>query len=84
MNILRRAARKDTRIELVAEGPGGFGEVYSDVEVNANVHDAIVIVADSKHGWDLANSGPLQTKSTDEERPARWLRRQAPIRLLTA
>jgi hypothetical protein len=48
------------------------------------VYDGTVIVADAMDGKALADSGPLQLISTDEKRPARWVRNLVAIRVLTA
>jgi hypothetical protein len=75
---------KDLRLYLVAEGSDGYKAVYSVAEVNPDVHDATVIVADSLDGKALAGSGPLMLVATGEKRPARWVRNLVAIRVLTA
>jgi hypothetical protein len=75
---------KDLRLYLVAEGSDGYKAVYSVAEVNPDVHDATVIVADTLNGKGLADSGPLQLVATGEKRPARWVRNLVAIRVLTA
>jgi hypothetical protein len=73
---------KDLRLYLVAEGSDGYMAVYSVAEVNPDVHNATVIVADSLDGKPLADSGPLQLVATGEKRPARWVRNLVAIRVL--
>jgi hypothetical protein len=75
---------KEMRLYLVAEGSDGYAVVYSLAEVNPDVHDATVIVADSMDGKALAESGPLQLVATGEKRPARWVRNLVAIRVLAA
>jgi hypothetical protein len=75
---------KDLRLYLVAEGSDGYEAVYAVAEANPDVHDGAVIVADTMDGKGLADSGPLQLMSTDEKRPARWVRNLVAIRVLTA
>jgi len=65
---------KDLRFYLVAEGADGYQAVYSVAEVNPDVHDATVIVADALEGKGLADSGPLQLIASGEKLPARWVR----------
>ena len=75
---------KDLRYYLVAEGADGYQAVYSVAEVNPDIHDATVLVADTLDGKPLAESGPLQLVATGEKRPARWVRNLVAIRVLTA
>jgi hypothetical protein len=75
---------KDLRLYFVAEGSDGYEAVYAVAEANPDVHDGTVIVADAMDGKGLADSGPLQLVSTDEKRPARWVRNLVSIRVLTA
>ena len=75
---------KDLRLYLVAEGADGYEAVYSVAEVNPDVHNATVIVADSLDGKPIADKGPLQIVATGEKRPARWVYYLAAVRVLTA
>ena len=75
---------KDLRFYLVAEGADGYQAVYSVAEVNPDVHDATVIVADALEGKGLADSGPLQLIASGEKLPARWVRNLVAVRVLTA
>ncbi len=75
---------KDLRLYLVAEGSDGYEAVYAVAEANPDVHDGAVIVADSMDGKALADSGPLELVSTDEKRPARWVRNLVAIRVMAA
>ena len=75
---------KDLRLYLVAEGSDGYQAVYSVAEVNPEVRDAAVIVADSVDGKPLADSGPLQLVAAGDKRPARWVRNLVAVRVLTA
>ncbi|MGA2166978.1 MAG: hypothetical protein ABSG62_02120 [Terracidiphilus sp.] len=75
---------KDLRLYLVAEGSDGYKAVYAVAEVNPDVHDATVMVADTLDGKPIAASGPLQLVATGERRPARWVRDLVAIRVLTA
>ena len=53
-------------------------------EVNPNLHDATVLVADSEDGKTLAADGPLKLVATGEKRPARWVRNLAEVRVVAA
>ena len=75
---------KDLRLYLVAEGSDGYEAVYAVAEANPDLHDGAVIVADTMDGKPLADSGPLQIVSTDEKRPARWVRNLVAIRVMAA
>jgi hypothetical protein len=75
---------KDLRLYLVAEGSDGYKAVYSVAEVNPDVHDATVIVADTLEGKTLADDGPLKLVATGEKHPARWVRNLVAIQVLTA
>ena len=75
---------KDLRLYLVAEGSDGYKAVYSVAEVNPDVHDATVIVADTLDRKPLAESGPLELVATGEKRPACWVRNLVAVQVLTA
>jgi hypothetical protein len=75
---------KDLRLYLAAVGSDGYEAVYAVAEANPDVHDGAVIVADAMDGKALADDGPLKLVSTDEKRPARWVRNLVAIRVLAA
>ncbi len=75
---------KDFELYLVAEGSDGYKVVYSVAEVNPDVQDSTVIVADTLDGEPLADKGPVQLVATGQKRPARWVRNLVAIRVLTA
>ena len=75
---------KDLRLYLVAAGSDGYEAVYSIGEVTPDVHDATVIVADTKNGKPLTGDGPLKLISTGEKRPARWVRNLVAIKVQAA
>jgi hypothetical protein len=75
---------KDLRLYLVAEGSDGYEAVYSVAEVNPDLHDATVLVADAIEGKPLADDGPLKLIATGEKRPARWVRNLVSVQVLTA
>jgi hypothetical protein len=75
---------KDLRLYLVAEGSDGYGAVYAVAEVNPDVHDGTVIVADAMDGKAIGDEGPLKLVATGEKHPARWVRNLAGVKVLTA
>ncbi len=75
---------KDLALYLVAEGSDGYTVAYSVAEVNPDVHDGMVMVADTLDGKPLTGNGPFQLVATGEKRPARWVRNLVAVRVLTA
>ena len=73
---------KDLGLYLVAEGSDGYKAVYSVAEVNPDVHDATVIVADTEGGKPIAADGPFKMVATGETRPARWVRNLVAVRVM--
>jgi len=90
MDLLTRLGVSDQphgkylRFYLVAGGSDGYETVYSIGEVNPNVHDATVIVADTENGKPLAGDGPLKLVDTRDKHPARWVRNLTAIKVLAA
>jgi hypothetical protein len=74
LGVAEKPHGKEFKSCLVAEGADGYKVVFSVAEVTPDVHDAIVIVADTLDGKPLTQSGPLQLVATGEKRPARWVR----------
>ncbi len=75
---------KYLRFYLVAVGSDGYEAVYSIGEVNPNVHDATVIVADTENTKPLTGDGPLKLVDTRDKHPARWVRNLTAIKVLAA
>ncbi len=75
---------KDLALYLVAVGSDGYKAAYSVAEINPDVHDATVIVADTENGKPLAADGPLKLVATRETRPARWVRNLVAIKVFAA
>jgi hypothetical protein len=75
---------KQFRIYVVAVGSDGYEVVYSLGEVTPDVHDGMVLVADSEDGKPIGDDGPLKMVATGEKRPARWVRNLMAIRVQTA
>ena len=59
---------------VVALGVDGYGVLYSLAEVDPSIHTGDVIVADSVDGKKLDKDGAFKMVSSEERRPARWVR----------
>lgn len=84
LGVAEKPHGKDLALYVSVEGADGYKAVYSIGEVNPDVHDGTVLVADSMNGKPLGENGPLQLVATGEKRPARWVRNLAAIRVRTA
>ena len=72
---------KDFRLFVVATGADGYEVVFSGGELTPDVHAGTVLVADAMQGKALGADGPLRLIVTGEERPARWVRNLASLRV---
>lgn len=61
-------------IGIVAAGMDGYSVLYSLAEVDPAIHTGDVIVADTIDGKKLDKDGAFKMVSTEERRPARWVR----------
>jgi hypothetical protein len=61
-------------IGVIAEGTDGYRVLYSLVETDPTIHSGQVLVADTLDGKPLADDGAFKIISTEEKRPARWVR----------
>jgi hypothetical protein len=61
-------------IGVVAAGTDGYGVLYSLAEVDPAIHTGEVIVADTVDGKKLDKDGAFKMVSSEERRPARWVR----------
>ncbi len=75
---------KELRLYLVAEGRDGSKVVYSLGEIVPDVHDGVVLLADSIDGKPIIDNGPLQLVSTRENRSTRWVRNVVSIKVVMA
>ena len=64
---------------IVASGADGYGVLYSLAEVDPSIHTGEVIVADTVDGKKLDKDGAFKMVSSEERRPARWVRNLASI-----
>jgi hypothetical protein len=84
LGVSNKPHGKDTAFYLVAVGADGFKSVFSLAEVNPDLHDATVIVADSLDGKALQAAGPLRLVDAGDKRPGRWARNLVGIRVIAA
>jgi hypothetical protein len=59
---------------VVAEGTDHYNVLYALAEIDPSIHTGDVIVADSIDGQKLGKDGVFKMVSTEEKRPARWVR----------
>ncbi len=64
---------------LVAEGTDHYKVLYSLDEVDAGAHQGDVLVADKVNGAPLTAEGAFKLVSSDDKRPARWVRNLSAI-----
>jgi hypothetical protein len=69
---------------VIAEGTDHYRVVYSIDETDAANHAGDVIVADSLNGAALAADGAFKLVSSEDKRPARWVRNLSAITVKTA
>ena len=61
-------------VGVVARGTDKYSVLYALAEVDPSIHTGDVIVADSIDGHKLGTDGAFKMISTEEKRPARWVR----------
>jgi hypothetical protein len=61
-------------VGVVATGTDGYSVLYSLAEVDPGIHTGDVIVADTVDGQKLGKDGAFKMVSSEEHRPARWVR----------
>jgi len=71
-------------IYLVAAGTDGYRVLYSLAETDPANHVGDVIVADTLNGQPITTDGAFKLVSTEEKRPARWVRSLTSITLKSA
>jgi hypothetical protein len=59
---------------IVAQGMDNYSVLYSLAEVDPSIHTGDVIVADTLDGQKLGKDGAFKMVSSEEKRPARWVR----------
>lgn len=69
-------------IGVIAEGTDHYSVLYSLAEVDPAIHTGEVIVADSVDGKKLGADGAFRMISSEERRPARWVRNLTAISVI--
>jgi hypothetical protein len=75
---------KGFQLYVVAEGTDHYKVVYSIDETDPLNHAGDVIVADSLNGAPIGADGAFKLVSSEDKRPARWVRNLAAITLKSA
>lgn len=68
---------------VVAQGTDGYKVLYSIAEVDPTVHTGQILIADSLDGKPIGADGAFKMISTEEKRPARWVRNLDKISVVT-
>ena len=68
---------------VIAEGTDGYRVLYALAEVDLTIHTGQVLVADAEDGKPIAADGAFKIISTEEKRPARWVRNLDKISVIT-
>ena len=68
---------------VIAEGIDGYEVLYSLAEIDPALHTGDVLVADALNGKPLIEEGAFKLVSTEDKRPARWVRNLGAISVLT-
>lgn len=67
---------------VVAEGTDHYSVLFALAEVDPTIHTGDVVVADSVDGHSLGKDGAFKLVSTEERRPARWVRNLTQIAVI--
>ena len=67
---------------VIVEGTDKYSVIYALAEVDPSIHTGDVIVADSVDGQKLGKEGAFKMVSTEERRPARWVRNLTEISVI--
>jgi hypothetical protein len=67
---------------VIAEGTDKYSVLYALAEVDPSIHTGDVIVADLVDGQKLGKDGAFKMVSTEERRPARWVRNLTEISVI--
>ena len=67
---------------IIAAGTDNYQVLYALAEVDPSIHNGDVIVADSVDDHKLGKDGAFKMVSTEERRPARWVRNLTSITVM--
>lgn len=68
---------------VIAQGTDGYKVLYSIAEVDPAIHTGQILVADTLDGKPIGADGAFKMVSTEEKRPARWVRNLDNISVVT-
>jgi hypothetical protein len=67
---------------VVAEGTDHYSVLFAIAETDPTIHSGDILVADQMNGQKLDKDGAFKLVSTEEKRPARWVRNLTSISLV--
>jgi hypothetical protein len=67
---------------VVAEGTDHYSVLFAIAETDPTIHTGDILVADQMNGQKLDKDGAFKLVSTEEKRPARWVRNLTSISLV--
>jgi hypothetical protein len=67
---------------VVAEGTDHYSVLFAIAETDPTIHTGDIIVADQMNGQKLDKDGAFKLVSTEEKRPARWVRNLTSISIV--
>lgn len=67
---------------VIAEGTDKYGVLFALAETDPSIHAGEIIAADTVGGHKLASDGAFKIVSTEEKRPARWVRNLCEISVI--
>jgi hypothetical protein len=67
---------------VIATGTDNYSVLFALAETDPTIHTGDIIVADQMNGQKLDKDGAFKLVSTEEKRPARWVRNLASISLV--
>lgn len=59
---------------VIAEGTDQYASLYALAETDPSIHTGEIIVADEIDGHPLGKGGAFKMISSEDRRPARWVR----------
>jgi hypothetical protein len=68
---------------IIAEGTDGYKVLFSLAEADSAIHTGQIIIADTLDGKPIAADGDFKLVSSEEKRPARWVRNLTKITVIT-
>jgi hypothetical protein len=73
---------KSFMLGIVAEGTDHYSVLFAIAETDPTIHTGDIVVADQMNGQKLDKDGAFKLVSSEEKRPARWVRNLASISIV--